>query len=189
MSTKRCHQGMVETSSFTERSADTDGSFAGFEGPRVKVSGTLVTRVDGIIDLDLFREDESAPGGRKLLGKLKRASGPFEILVPAAIGRLEAWTRFVDQTGDGPSGDDPRGSVKGLVVSSGPIQDVTITLVSLGEEVAKPPPDRGRHRPRGRVCAHPRGEAVLLQKMGKACRPALPSVSRLYRDAAAPVHG
>ena len=116
--------------------------FDGFEGPRVKVSGTLVTRVDGIIDLDLFREDESAPGGRKLLGKLKRASGPFEILVPAAIGRLEL-DAFVDQTGDGPSGDDPRGSVKGLVVSSGPIQDVTITLVSLGEEVAKPPPDRG----------------------------------------------
>ena len=116
--------------------------FDGIEGPRVKVSGTLVTSVDGTIDLDLFREDESAPGGRKLLGKLKRAPGPFEILVPAAIERLEL-DAFVDQTGDGPSGDDPRGSAKGLVVSSGPIQDVTITLVSLGEEVPKAPPDRG----------------------------------------------
>ena len=116
--------------------------FDGIEGPRVKVSGTLVTTVDGIIDLDLFREDESAPGGRKLLGKLKRAPGPFEILVPAAVERLEL-DAFVDQTGDGPSGDDPRGSAKGIVLSSGPIQDVTITLVSLGEEVVKPPPDVG----------------------------------------------
>lgn len=116
--------------------------FDGIEGPRVKVSGTLVTSVDGTIDLDLFREDESAPGGRKLLGKLKRAPGPFEILVPAAVETLEL-DAFVDQTGDGPSGDDPRGSAKGLMVSSGPIQGVTITLVSLGEEVPKAPPDRG----------------------------------------------
>lgn len=116
--------------------------FEGIEGPRVKVSGTLVTTVKGTIDLDLFREDESAPGGRKLLGKLKRAPGAFEILVPAAVETLEL-DAFVDQTGDGPSGDDPRGSAKGLVVSSGPIRDVTITLVSLGEEVPKAPPDRG----------------------------------------------
>ena len=33
--------------------------------------------------------------------------------------------------------------MKGLVVSSGPIQDVMITLVSLGEEVPKAPPDNG----------------------------------------------
>ena len=108
----------------------------------MKVSGTLVTTVDGTIDLDLFREDESAPGGRKLLGKLKRAPGPFEILVPAAVETLEL-DAFVDQTGDGPSGDDPRGSVKGLMVSSGPITGVTITLVSLGEAAPKPPSDPG----------------------------------------------
>ncbi len=116
--------------------------FEGIEGPRVKVSGTLITTVNGTIDLDLFREDESAPGGRKLLGKLKRAPGPFEILVPAAVETLEL-DAFVDQTGDGPSGDDPRGSIKGLMVSSGPITGVTITLVSLGEPAPKPAPDPG----------------------------------------------
>ena len=67
--------------------------FDGFEGPRVKVSGTLVTRVDGIIDLDLFREDESAPGGRKLLGKLKRASALLRSWFPPRSGD-SSWTRL-----------------------------------------------------------------------------------------------
>ena len=59
--------------SFTERVPTPTDLFAGFEGTEGQGLGTLVTRVDGIIDLDLFREDESAPnGGRKLLGKLKR---------------------------------------------------------------------------------------------------------------------
>ena len=61
-------------------------------GSRVKVSGTLVTRVDGIIDLDLFRED-GLRQAVELLGKLKRASGPFEIWFPPRSGD-SSWTRL-----------------------------------------------------------------------------------------------
>ncbi len=111
--------------------------FEGVEGPRVKVSGVLESSVEGTIDLDLFKEDDSAPGGRQLLGKLKRAPGEFEILVPTSIGVLEL-DAFVDLTGDGPSGDDPRGSAESLQVSSGPIDGVRITLVSMGELPPEP---------------------------------------------------
>ena len=110
--------------------------FEAYEGERVRVSGVLKYAGSGVIDMDLFQENASAPGGRVLLGKLKKFSGAFEILVPISVETLEL-DAFVDVTGDGPTGDDPRGSAKGLQVSSGPVSDVEITL-SLPTEKASP---------------------------------------------------
>jgi len=121
----------------------TDGDpFDSYEGARVLVSGTLAYGGEDVIDMDLFQEDASAPGGRLLLGKLKKLAGAFEIQVPVSIESLEI-DAFVDVSGDGPSGDDPRGGAKGLQVSSGPVSGVVINLTLPTEEPAKPPVDAG----------------------------------------------
>ena len=109
--------------------------FEDHEGERTLVSGTIDYEGEGVIDMDLFQEKASAPGGRVLLGKLKKFPGDFEIQVPVEIERLEL-DAFVDLTGDGPTGDDPRGAVRGIQVSSGPVSGLTIVL-SLPEERAK----------------------------------------------------
>jgi len=116
--------------------------FDGYEGTRTLVSGTLAYGGEGVIDMDLFQEDASAPGGRLLLGKLKKFAGPFEMEVPVSIERLEI-DAFVDISGDGPSADDPRGGVKGLQVSSGPVSEVIINLSLPAEAPVKPPVDPG----------------------------------------------
>jgi len=116
--------------------------FDGYEGPKVLVSGTLSYAGEDVIDVDLFKEDASAPGGRLLLGKLKKFAGAFEIYVPVSIESLEL-DAFVDLEGDGPSGDDPRGGVKGLQVSSGPVSGVVVSLILPSEEPSEAPVEPG----------------------------------------------
>ena len=115
--------------------------FAGTEGPRVEVAGTITSPLGRVIDVDLFQEDASAPGGRVLLGKLKKSEGAFSIQVPISVGSLEL-DAFSDQTGDGPSADDPRAQVRGIVLSSGPVLGLELTLKSMtevAEEAPEPP--------------------------------------------------
>ena len=77
-----------------------------------------------------------------LLGKLKKFPGDFEIQVPVEIERLEL-DAFVDLTGDGPTGDDPRGALRGIQVSSGPVSGLTIVLSLPEERTKKVPVDPG----------------------------------------------
>ena len=116
--------------------------FASFEGERVKVSGLLVWDGDGVIDMDLFTPDTDASGGRKLLGKLKRKPGAFTIEAPVSLGQLEI-DAFADRTGDGPSGDDPRGSAKSIDLSAGSVTGVQVVLASLEEDAPPPLPEGG----------------------------------------------
>jgi len=106
--------------------------FEGVDGERITVSGVLVYAGAGVIDVDLFKADVSAPGGRTLLGKLKKEAGPFVLQVPVAIGTMEL-DAFADRTGDGPSGDDPRGNVRGLVLTEGAVRGIELKLVALSE--------------------------------------------------------
>jgi hypothetical protein len=116
--------------------------FADIEGQRVEVSGTIVYEGEGVIDLDLFQPSESAPGGRKLLGKLKKSAGPFTLQVPRTLGALEL-DAFADQTGDGPSGDDPRGQLRGIDLTQGSVTGLQIALEALTEKAPEPLPEGG----------------------------------------------
>ena len=78
----------------------------------VTLSGLLLVEegIEGVsmVDLDVFAVDAAAPGGRRFLGKLKVAPGPFSIEVPASVGSLE-FDAFGDKDGDGPTPGDPFG--------------------------------------------------------------------------------
>jgi hypothetical protein len=101
----------------------------GVEGPRVTLSGELVWPQGGTIDLDLFRPDDRASGGRRPLGKLKLPPGPFEIAVPEGYGPL-VLEAFIDLAQDGPGVGDPRGCSPGgaVVVGGSDIDGVVIEL-------------------------------------------------------------
>lgn len=88
---------------------DNPDPFAGLGGERITLSGTLSCDGCSNIDLDIFTPDDDAPGGRKMLGKMKLPAGEYEILVPKNYGfiLLEA---FVDLDGNGPSKDDLMGA-------------------------------------------------------------------------------
>ena len=83
--------------------------FQGIDGDRVEVSGIIGYKGEELVDLDLFRPDSKAPGGRRFVGKLKKPGGPFSFEAPAGFGPviLEA---FVDLGGDGPGMGDPMGT-------------------------------------------------------------------------------
>jgi len=116
--------------------------FASYAGERVQVSGRLVWDGPGVVDMDLFTPDSSATGGRKLLGKLKKNVGAFSLTVPAILDRLEI-DAFADRTGDGPSGDDPRGSAKDIQLTDGDVTGLEIVLASLEEDAPPPLPEGG----------------------------------------------
>ena len=116
--------------------------FADFEGDRVTVRGTIVAEGAQVIDLDVFQPSETAPGGRILLGKLKRSAGEFSLDVPVALGALEL-DAFVDQTGDGPSADDPRGQLRAIDLTQGAVENVVLTLEKLTDSAPEPEPDAG----------------------------------------------
>jgi hypothetical protein len=116
--------------------------FEAYEGERVQVSGLLVWEGNGVVDMDLFTPDASASGGRKLLGKLKRNVGAFSIKVPASLERLEI-DAFADRAGDGPSGDDPRATVAGIILTDGSVTGLQVILTSLGEDAPPPQPEGG----------------------------------------------
>lgn len=116
--------------------------FADIEGDRVTVSGTIVAGTAQVIDLDVFQPSESAPGGRVLLGKLKRSAGAFSLEVPVTLGALEL-DAFVDQTGDGPSADDPRGQLRAIDLTNGAVENVVLSLEKLTDSEPEPEPDAG----------------------------------------------
>ena len=120
---------------------DTD-PFAAVEGERVTVSGTIVSLSGRVIDLDVFQPNESAPGGRILLGKLKRTPGEFSLQVPISLQALEL-DAFVDQTGDGPSADDPRGQLRAIDLTQGPVENLMLSLKKLTETEPEPEPEGG----------------------------------------------
>ena len=118
--------------------------FSDHSGPWVTLRGTLGVSGDGVVDLDLFQPASDAPGGRRMLGKLRLDAGPFEVEVPAGFGPviLEA---FVDKGGDGPGMGDPMGTYPGnpLTVGRSDIEGVDIAL-SVPEDGKMP---RGAGRP------------------------------------------
>jgi hypothetical protein len=103
--------------------------FAGIPGPKVLLTGTLDCQGCAMIDLDLFRPDDDAPGGRAMVGKIKRAAGSYEISIPSGYGPiiLEA---FVDLDGGGPGPGDFMGSYGGnpAVVGRGDLGGIDIKL-------------------------------------------------------------
>lgn len=120
--------------------------FSGIEGDRVVLSGELICDCTGSVDLDLFAPDSAAPGGRRMLGKMKMAVGEYELHVPEHFGPL-ILEGFVDTTGDGPSPGDAMGKYTGNPVNIGDndIDSVDITLVIPADGMMpqgdpKPPP-------------------------------------------------
>lgn len=86
----------------------------------VTISGTiaLVGEAAPLVDLDVFSADPNAPGGRRFLGKLKVAPGPFSFQAPSGFGALEL-EAFVDKDGDGPTPTDPFGACPGNPIRVG----------------------------------------------------------------------
>ncbi len=116
--------------------------FAAVEGNRVPVSGVIVWEGDQVVDLDLFTPDASAGGGRRLLGKLKKDVGAFVLQVPISLGVLEL-DAFADLTGDGPTADDPRSTIRNISLTDGPVSDVRIILASMVEDAPPTIPEGG----------------------------------------------
>ena len=122
--------------------------FVGYDGDTVIVRGTLYCARCTSIDLDLFQPNPDNPGGRKMLGKLKLAPGPYSLTVPEDFGPmlLEA---FSDLDGNGPGSGDPMGRYKDnpLRIGSHDISGIDVTLSVTedgrmpGDRPAPPPPE------------------------------------------------
>ena len=122
--------------------------FADLGDNPITIHGTLVCEICQGIDLDLFQPDPDSPGGRRMLGKIKRAAGAYELQVPAGFGPmlLEA---FSDLAGDGPGAGDPMGRYEGnpLQIGNEDLFDVDIPLVvtedgRMPSERPAPPPQQ-----------------------------------------------
>ena len=116
--------------------------FASIDGDRVTVSGIISWEGDQIVDLDLFTPDPSAGGGRRLLGKLKKNVGQFSLNVPIGLGVLEL-DAFADLTADGPTADDPRATIRNIVLTNGEVSGVQIVLTSMVEAAPPALPEGG----------------------------------------------
>jgi hypothetical protein len=129
--------------------------FVGMDGRKVEVSGTLGVQADvrvvGLIDLDLFQPDPSVPGGRRMLGKLKREPGPFAFEAPAEFGPL-LLEAFYDLNGNQrPDAGDAMGRAPQLLVAGRPVTGVQLRLeISAdgrmpgdGPPAPRPPPAEG----------------------------------------------
>jgi hypothetical protein len=103
--------------------------FEAYPGPRVTIRGQVLWQGEGVVDLDLFKPDSHAPGGRDLIGKIKLNLGDYEFQVPAGFGPLEL-EAFVDVAGDGPSATDPSAAYEGnpLLVSTTDLDGVDFEL-------------------------------------------------------------
>jgi hypothetical protein len=82
--------------------------FGGVAGDRIKIQGNLICDGCPRIDLDLFTPDETSPGGRKMLGKMKLEPGDYVIMVPKNFGHL-ILEAFIDFKEDGPGEGDMMG--------------------------------------------------------------------------------
>jgi hypothetical protein len=81
--------------------------FASHDGPMVTIRGTITSPQDGSVDVDVRTPDPKAPGGVKGHGKLLvDRPGPFELAVPADLGKVELQA-FQDPDANGPGGEDP----------------------------------------------------------------------------------
>ena len=99
-------------------------------GQTVDFMATLRTPSDASVQVDVSEPDPAAPGGQRLVGKMRLnpVSGvltiPLAVPVSVASFKLEG---FQDKTGDGPSNDDPYGEA--LVSTSGSAGTLDLTLV------------------------------------------------------------
>ena len=125
-----------------------DQPFPDYDGRAVQISGTLAWSGQSTVDLDLFQPDPVAPGGRKMVAKLKRMAGPYSFEMPDSFGPLVI-EAFIDEAGDGPGPGDPMGSYPGnpLVVGSTDVNgvDITLALTTDGKlpGIAPPPNEQG----------------------------------------------
>lgn len=102
--------------------------FSTATGPKVTVSGRLDSPVDAPIDLDVRVPDPKAPGGMAARGKLLiERPGPWSFEAPVGVGAIEI-EAFQDETGDGPSADDPYARLT-LTVADAPVPDLLLVLV------------------------------------------------------------
>lgn len=103
--------------------------FPSYQGERVQISGRITWAGAGKVDVDLFKTDPTAPGGRTIAGKLKVAAGSYRFSAPKGFGDLEL-EAFVDVDGDGPSSGDPAGRYVGnpLLVGGDDIDGVDIVI-------------------------------------------------------------
>lgn len=123
--------------------------FVGEPGMTVTVSGTLICEGCELVDLDIFKPNPDAPGGREMLGKLKRAPGDYTLEVPRAFGPL-LLEAFSDKGSDGPGPGDPMGRYADgpIEVGNTDISGVDITLLVTddgkmpGDRPAPPPPQQ-----------------------------------------------
>jgi len=120
--------------------------FSGHAGGRITVRGELKVDGEQAVDLDFFQPDTKAPGGRKMLGKMKLDPGDYAIKVPTDFGPL-ILEAFVDLAGDGPGQGDPMGryAKNPLMVEDEDIEGVVIRLVVT--EDGRMPDDRPPPRP------------------------------------------
>ena len=104
-------------------------AFPAYQGERVTVSGTLHYSGEGVVDVDLFKTDPTAPGGRSIAGKLKLPPGDYHFTAPRDFGPLEL-EAFVDVDTNGPSAGDPVGRYAGnpLTIGSEDVGGVDITI-------------------------------------------------------------
>lgn len=104
--------------------------FGGSAGDRIKMEGVLICDGCPRIDLDLFAPDETSPGGRKMLGKMKLDPGPYVIMVPKNFGEL-ILEAFIDFAADGPGEGDMMGYYldNPVTIVDQDISGVDITLI------------------------------------------------------------
>ena len=124
--------------------AGTTDPFAGVAGPRVTLRGTLDHSGPENVDLDLFAPDSESAGGRRMLGKLIRKPGAFEVQVPAGFGPL-ILEAFIDINSDGPGPGDPMGRHEGnpVMVGESDLEGIDIKLAVPADgrmPMGEPPP-------------------------------------------------
>jgi len=109
---------------------DNPDPFGGSAGDRIEMTGTLLCEGCPRIDLDLFAPDQSSPGGRRMLGKMKLNAGEYVIMVPQNYGAL-ILEAFIDFNEDGPGEGDMMGYYENnpVVIEDQNISGVDIELI------------------------------------------------------------
>ena len=101
--------------------------FSSEKGDNVTVSGLVVSELGMSVDLDVRVPNPSAPGGMDRKGKILLDNpGEFSLRVPKNTGLVELEV-FQDINSDGPSGEDPSGTLT-FMVEEKDISDLEIKL-------------------------------------------------------------
>lgn len=107
------------------------GPFANHRGAMVRLKGTVSAPVGGPVDIDVWIDDASAPGGKRNQGKvILLEPGPFSIRVPRAGGKM-ALEAYQDIEADGPSKEDLFARVD-LDVTGTDVVGLDLTLARTG---------------------------------------------------------